>query len=855
MAHSNKPMPSFSYSAQAALLKSANKLFQLRRSVDSLDELASGVTLGHILHELDPEFDPSALETSQGTSKYLSNKRSIQAVYKGLFRFIRRQIPSLGYQAKKVDYHAIAENPDAQGISQLLAVMVAVATLGPNNQQYIPRIRNLDLDAQNEIMQILRVIQEEMAASHDDDDLDEAMESVMEARDMDLLVEEQNAALREQLETTKKTLSDYLTRLEHLQMSHEELRFEKEKNDREIEILRKATQDGANSAETVKILETRVHEQMDIIARNEETIRNHERIKTQLELEVERLTQRANLVDELRDQVAEFKHKAEEFEKKANTADRFKQKLESQQHLVKELQNLQYEKGDLQERYKALLEDNERHARTRKAEDELTKMITQSERDLWDERSHKNQLLQDLTRLEEENIRLQGQRAHDESVIQSLQEQLQEGGIAGSSEDQLGGDGGISNLEDELLNATNDDAPPPKPNPNQSLELSRLKAENELLRTTMGSKSRRELEEEKDKNERLIKNYNDIFERHALAQNQIEILMGNLSDEGLVKTVDQIMREGPFSVLTSVYYRTTAFQNIRQRNIQLESDLEAAKKRVAELENQNADQARELLTVKTDLSAVGKDAVDALNDLKNTDNLVAKSLQSELERLRAKHTAVIEERDIHKSQLVEALLAKESLAKAAAQDGKVIPDSLAQDPDIVEGRKNQSEKIEKLRERLKERNEVSGSNLDLDNVPESARDDFPASANESPRRQAIEEHAAVSAINEDNPLRPIMPGFGYTPPPSSSSSSRPSSKKRKNHVASQGENKSRASPAAKWLSSSSLLSNANKPETAQQADNSTVATREIRGGKDGTTPETQGRRDSIRPEGTSSLSP
>jgi protein HOOK3 len=465
-------------------------------------------------------------------------------------------------------------------------------------------------------------------------------------------------------------------------MSHEELRFEKEKNDREIEILRKATQDGANSAETVKILETRVHEQMDIIARNEETIRNHERIKTQLELEVERLTQRANLVDELRDQVAEFKHKAEEFEKKANTADRFKQKLESQQHLVKELQNLQYEKGDLQERYKALLEDNERHARTRKAEDELTKMITQSERDLWDERSHKNQLLQDLTRLEEENIRLQGQRAHDESVIQSLQEQLQEGGIAGSSEDQLGGDGGISNLEDELLNATNDDAPPPKPNPNQSLELSRLKAENELLRATMGSKSRRELEEEKDKNERLIKNYNDIFERHALAQNQIEILMGNLSDEG-----------------------TTAFQNIRQRNIQLESDLEAAKKRVAELENQNADQARELLTVKTDLSAVGKDAVEALNDLKNTDNLVAKSLQSELERLRAKHTAVIEERDIHKSQLVEALLAKESLTKAAAQDGKVIPDSLAQDPDIVEGRKNQSEKIEKLRERLKERNE------------------------------------------------------------------------------------------------------------------------------------------------------
>jgi len=75
--------------------------------------------LAHILHELDTEFDPSHLESSQGASKYLTNKRNIQAVYKGLFRFIRRQVPELGCQAKKFDYHAVAENPDAQGISQV----------------------------------------------------------------------------------------------------------------------------------------------------------------------------------------------------------------------------------------------------------------------------------------------------------------------------------------------------------------------------------------------------------------------------------------------------------------------------------------------------------------------------------------------------------------------------------------------------------------------------------------------------------------------------------------------------------------------------------------------------------------
>jgi protein HOOK3 len=94
-------------------------MFELGRTVHSLDELNNGVILGQILHELDQDFDPSNLETSQGTSKYLTNKRNIQTIYKGLFRFIRRQIPELGCQAKKVDYHAIAENPDSHGISQV----------------------------------------------------------------------------------------------------------------------------------------------------------------------------------------------------------------------------------------------------------------------------------------------------------------------------------------------------------------------------------------------------------------------------------------------------------------------------------------------------------------------------------------------------------------------------------------------------------------------------------------------------------------------------------------------------------------------------------------------------------------
>ncbi|KAL3960466.1 hypothetical protein ACCO45_005583 [Purpureocillium lilacinum] len=672
----SRTMPAYSNRAQAALLKAVNRVFDLDRTAESLDELNNGVVLAHILHELDTEFDPSHLESSQGASKYLTNKRNIQAVYKGLFRFIRRQVPELGCQAKKFDYHAVAENPDAQGISQLLAVMVSAAAMGPDNAKYVPRIQNgLDRENQAEIMQIIRAMQQDIANYKDDDDLDEAIDAVMEARDIDLLVEEQNAALRQQLDGAKKTLSDYITRLEHLQQSHEELKYEKEKNDRELEILRKATQDGANSAEAIKLLEAQVHEQMEIIARNEETIRNHDRIKAQLETEVQRLSQKSMQADELRDQVTEWKHKADELEKKANTAERYKQKLEAQQGLVKEVQNLQYERAELQEQLRSLRAGD----RTRKAEDELTKMITQSEQHLWDERNQKNQLIKDVAALEEELVRLKAQRTHDEHFIQDLQEQLHQGGGGAPQGDGLGSESGTFNLEDELNNAAGD----------EGRRTCHWSSENELLRKTFGSTGdaallRRELEDQRRQRDRLQQNFNEIFEKHIVTQEQIKALMADATGEG-----------------------SQAFINLRTQLVQSQSSLEETVKRSTDLQTRVADMERELISARAQASAAEKGGTAAIDELKSTDKLISESLKAELDRLRDEFSFVVSERDAQKSQLIEALLAKDKLRKEI-EEGKELHDTSAvptetADADMSEAAKKSGEKIEKLRARLKER--------------------------------------------------------------------------------------------------------------------------------------------------------
>ncbi|KAG5933327.1 hypothetical protein E4U59_006939 [Claviceps monticola] len=678
-----KSTSTYSLGAQHALLKAANRVFDLDQVVESLDDFTDGLLLGQILHELDPEFEPSHLETTQGTPKYLTHKRNIQTIYKGLFRFIRRQVPELGCQAKKFDYHAVAENPEPQGISQLLAVMVSAAAMGPDNGKYVPRIQHsLDRENQAEIMQIIRTMQQDVAAFGDNTDLDDAIDAVMEARDIDLLVEEQNAALRRQLNSTRKNLSDYITRLEYLQQSHEELRYEKEKNDRELEVLRKATQDGVNSAEAIKLLESQVHEQMEIIARNEETIRSHHRVKAQLDTEIQRLNQKSQQADELRDQVAEWKHKAEELEKKANTAERYKQKLESQQHLAKEVQNLQYEKEELQEQLRSLVSDRERIERTRKAEDELTKMITQSEQHLWDERNQKTQLIKDLASLGEELIRLKAQRTHDERFIQDLQEQVQQGQEITTPGDGLSGISTTFNLEDELKNATNEDVPT-----NLPLEISRLKAENDLLRRSLGSTGdatllRKELEEQRRQQGRLQQNFNDIFEKHTISQDQIRAIMKNSTSK-----------------------ESKAFIELQSQLTHSQEELDEARRRSGELQLKAIDTDRELMSAKAELLAAQKGGIEALDELNSTDKLISESLKVELDRLRENYNFVVVERDAQKSQLIDALLAKDRLRKEV-EESKELQESATTSPagaNMSEATKKFTEKIEKLRTRLKER--------------------------------------------------------------------------------------------------------------------------------------------------------
>jgi protein HOOK3 len=138
----------------------------------------------------------------------------------------------------------------------------------------------------------------------------------------------------------------------------------------------------------------------------------------------------------------------------------------------------------------------------------------------------------------------------------------------------------------------------------------------------------------------------------------------------------------------------------------LELEFEQARKLINSLETQLGDKNRELLSTQTDLSAVQKDSIEALNELKSTDQLISTSLTSELERQREETSFITNERDALKSQLVDTLLANDKLRKESDENKDLNEAVSPTEADGSEAAKKATEKVEKLRARLIQRNQV-----------------------------------------------------------------------------------------------------------------------------------------------------
>ncbi|MBE3109833.1 MAG: hypothetical protein IMZ46_04845, partial [Acidobacteria bacterium] len=678
-------------------------------------DLADGILLSHVLQDLDKQYDAADVNRNPppSTPQWLVNKKNLQALHKALVRYINRECPEFNTLVRSADWQALAEEPSEEAlvkvaprarcvhigvygqkltgiVIQLVSVIVGVAFLGPQVDKYVPRLQHAaDLDGQTqmEIQMIILGKQKEMNKTADTVDADD---SAMDSRDAELAFEQERATLRSQLEVAKKQHADTLTRLEYLQDSYDTLTREEAKLQRELEVLQKASQDGESGSQLVKSHQAKINELEDLISSQEMKLEDDRLLREALQSQVKTLGEKAERVERMDDDVRELKHENNELRRKANTADRLKTKLEQQRGLETEVENLRYEKDQL---LKGTQESDRFHgkkiAALEKTIQEVRSTQSGSEETLFILNSQKRALEDEISLLKAEVSQLQEMRSHDERFITELQEQMSHSG--GQS------------LEDELEGTPSASIP--------SLEVSRLRAENELLRRNADSgDARLELEEAQRKLAELQGRYTEIVEQHAVAQDQVSALVNDAAGEGSVKKRSEALSELQAVLLNDEMYRTRAFGELKKQLMQAVLDHQREKNRADDLEMQLADRDRDLLMARTELSAAGKGGEEALEELRATDGLISTGLRDELKLVRARARGLTEEVETAKTQAIEAFVSKDKVLqeldeikglKGRIDDGSISEETMATDTDKL------NEKVEKLRERLLTRQEVS----------------------------------------------------------------------------------------------------------------------------------------------------
>lgn len=457
----------------------------------------------------------------------------------------------------------------------------------------------------------------------------------------------------------RNQMADITTRLEHLQESHDTIR------DRLVETEDKlrAPQRDDDTAMFIKRLEDKIREQDELIESQEGQVDHDREEKTKMRRELETLRKATERTIQLEDELKELRLESIELAKKANTADRFKQKLEAQKALENDLKNVEYENEEL----RSMLRDfNKIKARNESLEQthlQFQNSIAKAEMEIFEIHSQKKHLDMQKAELESALEIAEARRAHDEQFIADLQEQIQTGSPerAGFSlEDEL-------ETEDATQKAT-------------SLEISRLRAEIAALKSnaTTAQESgalRTQLEEAMAYRKVIEAKYRDAFEKEAISQQQLRLMMSSVEDN--TKFVELAMSVGRLALLTPEYYRHQAFIDLKHAHDRLTDDLTSLKKKYDSLTEEHQETQREIVEKSSDLSMVGKDELDKLAEFKSAQESLVASFEAELTALKSKNKVLEIDYDLQKTHLQESILLNAKLRNTLEEDMKDKEDSKA----------------------------------------------------------------------------------------------------------------------------------------------------------------------------------
>ncbi|KAJ5643112.1 uncharacterized protein N7484_005619 [Penicillium longicatenatum] len=414
--------------------------FSLGKTLRAPEELTDGIILWEILQDIDPQYFLDEIPERNPENHWVAKWQNLKHVHKLLLSYIRHQnddsLPT-GLDPSP-DLEAIAEKASSKETNKLLKLLLIAAISSPNAETYVQTLQGLTTSTQEGLKDIIEEAHNgQHEPMHAADELREDLAKRDHPVDLELQFEErvgkvlaENDRLSHEKKELEKALEDLHNRLARLQENNDTLQNRLASTEDRLVTLKSGKGDLGFNA---KALESKTRQQDDLIASQEAKLTAAQDEVDSLRMNVESLKVKNQRYQKLQDDYDELRTDRDQLARKANAAEKYRQKLQASQDFEKENQTLKNQIKDLQQQLKES-DSQQRWTSEHDVElEEYRKLLPRIEQECNEIQNLKKQLEFNNHALTERLESADEQHERDDALISELRERLRElEGLPGS---------------------------------------------------------------------------------------------------------------------------------------------------------------------------------------------------------------------------------------------------------------------------------------------------------------------------------------------------------------------------------------------------------------------------------------
>ncbi|GKZ93318.1 hypothetical protein AnigIFM59636_006388 [Aspergillus niger] len=411
-----------------ALLEWVNS-FALGKTIRTTEELSDGTIIWEILQDIDPQYFLDEIPQRAPSDHWLSKWQNLKHIHKLLVNYIRQQPDGMptGLDPNP-NLELVAEKNSVKEANKLLKLLLIAAIRSPNAQTYVETLQSLSTPTQETLKNIFEEAQNGQHEAIDGED------DVKEERDLpvdpELQFEErvgkvlaENNRMAREKKDMQKQIDDMHDRLARLQENNDTLQSRLASTEDRLVNLRSGKGDLGLSA---KALESKSRQQEDIIATQEARLATAQDEIDSLRMTVESLRVKNQRFQKLQDDYDELKTERDQLARKANAAEKYRQKLQASQDFEKENQSLKNQIKDFQQQLKEADSQQKWNSEREVELEEYRRVLPRIEQECSEIQNLKKQLEFNNHALTERLSNADEQRERDDALISELRERIRE---------------------------------------------------------------------------------------------------------------------------------------------------------------------------------------------------------------------------------------------------------------------------------------------------------------------------------------------------------------------------------------------------------------------------------------------